>query len=188
MKRKEIYTQDASAIYTTVPRLSRDLYFRETGLSKHALAKPLERIRTNAANDFEQLFSPFRFNFANIFGSVFNRRIQIRWYNNMLRLLLLVELGPPLPVEITYFIFTLNLPAPIRDRPDTPGRIFNRADFLKSRTRPCRAIFKFGLIAIFFVWNIQNFIGQFHVGRNLFREFLNRRGTSLRFQSLQGRP
>ena len=33
MKRKEIYTQDASTIYSTITRLSRDLYLRETGFS-----------------------------------------------------------------------------------------------------------------------------------------------------------
>lgn len=130
MKRKEIYAQDTDTIYAAIPRLSRDLYFRETGLSKHTLAKSLERIRANAANNIEQLFSPFRFDFANIFGIVFNRSIQIRWYDNMLRLLRLVKLVPPLAVDFPHLIVILNLPASFRNRPDTPGRIIDRADFL----------------------------------------------------------
>ncbi len=51
MKRKEIYTQDAGAIDTAIARPSRDINFREARLTKHALAKSLEGIGFNAANN-----------------------------------------------------------------------------------------------------------------------------------------
>ena len=68
MKRKEIYAQNTSAIYAAIARLSRYLYFRETRLSKHTLAEPLEGIGFNTANDIKQLFSPISFRYVNIFG------------------------------------------------------------------------------------------------------------------------
>ena len=159
MKRKEIYTQDASTIYSTITRLSRDLYLRKTGLSKHTLAKSLKSIGLNITNDVEKLFSPIRFSQINVFGVVFIRKLRIRRRDEILPLLRLV-LDPPLPVEITHFIFTLNLTAQFRDRPNTPGCVLNRANQFEVRTRPCRAIFNLGLSTTFFVWNLQNLIRQ----------------------------
>ncbi len=53
MKRKEIDAQNSCAIYAAIARFSRYLYFRETGLTKDALAETLEGVGFNTANNIE---------------------------------------------------------------------------------------------------------------------------------------
>ncbi len=53
MKRKEIYAQNSCAIYSAIAGFSRNLYFRETRLSKYTLAKPLECTGFNATHNIE---------------------------------------------------------------------------------------------------------------------------------------
>ena len=60
---------------TAISRLSRDPYFRETGLPKDTLAEPLEGIGLNRTNDIEQLFLPSRFSQIIVFSVVFIRKL-----------------------------------------------------------------------------------------------------------------